>query len=70
MGESWQKKRILRPLRAAHRLGGGRMSRKGALLRSMYIRINKKWVYIGVINRKGKVTLENNVDTILEEAFE
>lgn len=46
------------------------MSRKGALLRSMYIRINKKWVYIGVINQKGKVTLENNVDTILEEAFE
>lgn len=45
------------------------MSRKGALLRSMYIRINQKWVYIGVINRKGRVTLENNIYTILEEAF-
>ena len=46
------------------------MTRKGALLRSIYIRINKKWVYIGTINRKGVVGLENNVDTILEEAFE
>ena len=46
------------------------MSRKGALLRSIYIRINQKWVYIGTINRDGKVRLDNNVYTILEEAFE
>lgn len=36
----------------------------------MYIRINKKFVYIGVINRKGKVTLTKSVYTILEEAFD
>lgn len=46
------------------------MSRKGALLRSIYIRINQKWVYIGTIDRKGKVGLDYNVYTILEEAFE
>lgn len=46
------------------------MSRKGALLRTMYIRINQKWVDIGVIGQNGKVTLRSNVDTILKEAFE
>jgi hypothetical protein len=46
------------------------MSRKGALLRTMYIRINKKWVDIGVIAQNGDITLRSNVDTILKEAFE
>ena len=46
------------------------MTRKGALLRTVYIRINKKWVDIGTINKNGNVSLRRNVDTILEEAFE
>lgn len=45
------------------------MSRKGALLRTVYIRINKKWIDIGTINREMRVRLRNNVDTILKEAF-
>lgn len=46
------------------------MSRKGALLRTMYIRINGRWVDIGVIGKSGTVTLRSNVYTILDEAFE
>jgi hypothetical protein len=46
------------------------MTRKGALRRTMYIRINKKWIDIGSINQNGDVALRSNVDTILKEAFE
>ena len=45
------------------------MTRKGALLRTVYIRINQKWIDIGSINKKGEVKLRSNVDTILTEAF-
>ena len=45
------------------------MTRKGALLRTIYVRINKKWVDIGTINAEGLVRLRSNVDTILLEAF-
>ena len=46
------------------------MTRKGALTRTLYIRINQKWIDIGSIGRDGGIRLRRNVDTILKEAFE
>lgn len=46
------------------------MTRKGALRREVYIRINQKWITIGTINRDGKIRFQRNVDTILTDAFD
>jgi len=46
------------------------MTRKGALRRTVYIRISQKWIDIGSINQAGEFKPQDNVDTILKEAFE
>jgi len=45
------------------------MSRDGSSQRTIYIRRKGKWIDIGVINAKKKITFRSNVDTIIEEVF-
>lgn len=46
------------------------MTRKGALRREVYIRINQKWIALGSINQDGNIRFRSNVDTILSDAFD
>lgn len=46
------------------------MSRDGSPLRALYIRRKGKWIRIGTITASKKISLEDNVDTILEDVFE
>jgi len=46
------------------------MTRAGSSQRTIYIRQNGKWISIGVINAKKKITFQGNVDTIIEKVFE